>query len=152
MGKNSPSFGFEKPEDSPGLLLWQTTMTWQRIIKDILTPYNLNHTQFVVMAILLWYEEHAEIPTQIAISRFSKLEKMTVSKSLKQLASQGLIQRKESPEDSRAKWVILTPPGKQLIQKLVPLIEQSDSYFFGKLPKSDEKKLVEIFNKLVKNK
>ena len=25
-------FGFDKPEDSPGFVLWQTTTTWQRLI------------------------------------------------------------------------------------------------------------------------
>ncbi len=31
-------FGFEQPEHSPGFLLWQTTITWQRLIKKALDP------------------------------------------------------------------------------------------------------------------
>ncbi|MFO1259445.1 MAG: hypothetical protein U1E78_13685 [Gammaproteobacteria bacterium] len=29
-------FGFDTPQDSPGFLLWQTTMVWQRQIKKSL--------------------------------------------------------------------------------------------------------------------
>lgn len=146
----SSTFGFEKPEDSPGLLLWQATVTWQRLIKKVLDPYSLTHSQFVIMAILLWFEEHQEKPTQIAISRLSKLEKMTVSKSLKQLAAQGYISRQESQKDTRAKWVTLTPQGKELITKLVPRIEKTDADFFGGLNTADQKLLVHILNQLTK--
>lgn len=45
-------FGFDKPEDSPGFLLWQTTMIWQRQIKKALEQYNVSHAQFVIIATL----------------------------------------------------------------------------------------------------
>lgn len=51
-------FGFDKPEDSPGFLLWQTTMIWQRQIKRSLEPYDISHAQFVIMATLMWFEAH----------------------------------------------------------------------------------------------
>jgi hypothetical protein len=49
-------FSFDAPEDSPGLLLWQTTVTWQRQIKKALDPYDIAHAQFVIMAITFWFE------------------------------------------------------------------------------------------------
>lgn len=49
-------FGFAKPEDSPGFLLWQTTIIWQRRIKKALESHDISHAQFVIMAILLWFE------------------------------------------------------------------------------------------------
>lgn len=52
-------FGFEVPEDSPGFLLWQTTMIWQRQIKKALEQYNVSHAQFVMMATLIWSHAHA---------------------------------------------------------------------------------------------
>ena len=84
---SASAFGFKRPEDSPGLLLWQTTITWQRLIKNALIEYDISHPQFVIMAILLWFTEKGEDPTQIAIIRLSKLDKMTVSQSLKKLLS-----------------------------------------------------------------
>lgn len=148
MAPNS-AFGFEAPEDSPGFLLWQTTITWQRLIKKALEAHDISHAQFVIMAILLWFEEHHQDPTQIALARLSKLDKMTVSKSLKKLVVQAYIRREESQKDTRAKWVYLTPKGKELATKLVPLVEGIDAEFFGKTPKSDQQILIQILGKLM---
>lgn len=141
-------FGFEQPEDSPGFLLWQTTVIWQRLIKKMLEPYDISHAQFVIMAILLWFKEHHYDTTQVLIVNWSKLDKMTVSKSLKKLVTQGLVHRIEHETDTRAKSVTLTAKGKALICKLVPLVEQMDESFFGKVSKNHQHSLIQILKKL----
>lgn len=143
------AFGFEAPEDSPGFLLWQTTVTWQRLIKRALDVYDVSHSQFVIMAVLLWFEEHDQVPTQIAISRLSKLDKMTVSKSLKKLADQGYVCRQENQQDTRAKCIYLTSKGKNLALKLVPIVEETDEIFFKRLTQEEQKELLRFFNTLV---
>lgn len=143
------AFGFEAPEDSPGFLLWQTMVTWQKLIKKALDSFDISHPQFVIMAVALWLEEHHQDPTQVAIARLSKLDKMTVSKSLKKLNLQGYIRRKESQKDSRAKWVHLTPQGKSLVSKLIPVVEGIDAEFFGKVPQRDQQTLIQILGKLM---
>lgn len=40
--------------DSPGLLLWQVTNTWQAAQRAALRPYDLTHVQFVLLASLTW--------------------------------------------------------------------------------------------------
>lgn len=146
---NNPVFGFEKPEDSPGLLLWQTTITWQRLIKKALDPYNISHSQFVILAITLWHETNSLEVSQSLIIRQSKLDKMTVSKSLKKLVAEGYIKRLEHPEDTRAKSVHLTKKGQTLAEKLVPIVESIDESFFSILQKSEQKSLIRILNNLV---
>ncbi len=142
------AFGFEKPEDSPGFLLWQTTITWQRLIKKALDPYQISHAQFVIMAIVLWFEGLKQEPTQILIVRQSKLDKMTVSKSLKKLASLGLIKRTEHETDTRAKSVNLTTKGRTLASKLVPIVEKIDEKFFGIVSAKDQRLLINILGNL----
>lgn len=143
------AFGFDRPEDSPGLLLWQITVTWQRWIKKALDVHDISHAQFVILATLLWFEEKNQKPTQILIVRQSKLDKMTVSKSLKKLVSLGLIKRSEHLQDTRAKSVQLTAKGKTVALKLVPLVEKIDEEFFGVLTRHDQNALIAIFNKLM---
>lgn len=143
-------FGFDAPEDSPGFLLWQTTLTWQRLIKKDLEKHDISHMQFVIMATLLWFEEHHETPTQATISRLSKIDEMTVSKSLKKLTTLGYTSREESPEDTRAKNVHLTIQGKEFISKLIPIVEKIDASFFNILTPSEQEALLQIFNKLSK--
>lgn len=141
-------FGFDRPEDSPGFLLWQTTMVWQRQIKKALEVYDISHAQFVIMATLLWFEAHGYDTTQILIVNWSKLDKMTVSKSLKKLVVMGLVNRIEHETDTRAKSVSLTDNGKKLVHKLVPIIEGIDGRFFSKVPDFEQKNLIKILSRL----
>ena len=141
-------FGFEAAEDSPGLLLWQTTITWQRLIKNALDPYDISHAQFVILAITLWFETIDETPTQITIARQSKLDKMTVSKSLKKLVAEGFIKRAEHETDTRAKSVRLTSKGQKLTSRLVPIVEAIDADFFSVLGEQ-QKTLLTLVKKLI---
>lgn len=142
-------FGFDRPEDSPGFLLWQTTMVWQRQIKKALEPHNISHAQFVIMATLMWLEAHKYDTTQILLANQTKLDKMTVSKSLKKLATLGLVSRIEHENDTRAKNVKLTAKGKEMVSTLVPIVEGIDAKFFGVATKHEEQQLTEILAKLI---
>jgi DNA-binding MarR family transcriptional regulator len=130
-------FRFDKPEKSPGLLLWQTTIIWQRLVKNALESYDISHSQFVILAITLWFESKNQNPSQTDIIQLSKLDKMTVSKALKKLVGNNLIKRSEHKEDSRAKSVLLSKKGKELILTLIPIVETIDHDFFGTLKKTD---------------
>lgn len=144
------AFGFNQAEDSPGFLLWQTTVTWQRLIKSALEPYDISHTHHVILAILLWFEEHHYEATQSLLVKWSKLDKMTVSNSLKKLCLLGLTNRSEHEIDTRAKQVKLTKKGKSLARKLVPVVEKIDAEFFGKLGQRDEKEMIRLLGTLTK--
>ncbi len=146
---NSP-FGFDEPEHSPGFMLWQTTTSWQRMIKKALEPHQISHAQFVILAILMFSQNQSTQMTQVDIGQASKLDKMTISKSLKKLVSLKLVERHEHANDSRAKAVTLTTSGVNLTKKLVPIIESVDAHFFGQLSKKQETILIELLGTLVK--
>lgn len=142
-------FGFDKPEDSPGFLLWQTTMIWQRQIKKALEPHGVSHAQFVIMATLMWFEAHHYDTNQILIVNWSKLDKMTVSKSLKKLVTLGYVNRIEHETDTRAKSVSLTKQGKAMVRSLVPIVEGVDQLFFANATDRAQKTLIAILGKLI---
>lgn len=143
-------FGFKIPEASPGFLLWQTTMTWQRLIKKALEPHDISHAQFVIMATLIWFELQKKSATQVLIVNWTKLDKMTVSKSVKKLVTSKLVNRIEHQTDTRAKNVSLTAKGRALIHQLIPLVEQVDAEFFGKgISNKDQSLLLQILKKLL---
>jgi len=58
-------FHFTNPEESPGYLLWQITMLWQRKTKRELDKLDITHTQFVLMATLAWLSRTSEAVTQV---------------------------------------------------------------------------------------
>jgi len=78
----------------------------------------------------------------------TKLDKMTVSKSLKKLVQMGFVNRIEHEVDTRAKSVSLTEKGKDMIRTLVPIVEGIDSTFFGKASHKEQKSLIQILAKL----
>jgi DNA-binding MarR family transcriptional regulator len=142
-------FGFDEPEDSPGFLLWQTTMIWQRQIRKALEVYDVSHAQFVIMASLIWLGAHEYDTTQTSIIHETKLDKMTVSNSLKRLVSLGYVTRVEHEIDTRAKSVTLTQQGKNIIKTLVPIVEGVDKRFFKKAGVAEQKELIKILNELI---
>jgi DNA-binding MarR family transcriptional regulator len=145
----SSVFSVDKPEESPGFLLWQTTITWQRLIKKALDIHHISHPQFVILAITFWHESKNHVVSQSLIIRQSKLDKMTVSKALKKLVIEGYVKRMEHKEDTRAKAAYLTKKGVALISKLIPFVEKIDNDFFGVLKKNDQRSLINILNNLI---
>jgi len=144
--KKRSLFSYPKPEHSPGYLLWKVTTAWQRLLKKVFEPYNISHSQFVIMAVTTWLIEHKEQATQVAIASLSGLDKMTISQALKKLIALKLITRKECRSDTRAKVVTLTPRGKDVVKNLIPLVEKTDEVFFDALSKEEYKSLITIFN------
>lgn len=142
-------FSVDTPDDSPGFLLWQTTITWQRLIKKALDPHAISHAQFVILAITLWFTTKNIEVSQNQIIRQSKLDKMTVSKSLKKLVAENYVKRMEHAEDTRAKTVSLTKKGKDLISRLIPIVEKIDANFFGVVKKAEQRTLIKMLNTLV---
>ena len=140
-------FGFERAEDSSGFLLWQVTSLWQREIKKALEKLNLTHSQFVLLASILWLTQQKESVTQILLSAHTKIDPMTTSTVLRTLQSKGLLQRQEHATDTRAKTVALTEQGQKIVKQAVKAVEKFDADFFSPLgdkTKDFNKKLISL--------
>ncbi|MBA2613031.1 MAG: MarR family transcriptional regulator [Bacteroidetes bacterium] len=133
MRSKDNTFTVKKAEDSSGFLLWQVTNLWQREIKKALVPYDLTHSQFVLMASIHWLTLQKQNVTQILLSSHTKIDPMTTSTVLRTLQTKGLLQRKEHLTDTRAKTVGLTDAGKKIIKEAVQTVESFDTIFFATL-------------------
>jgi len=126
-------FHFKSPNDSPGYLLGQLTMLWQRKQKKVLDPLNLTQTQFVLLAALGWLSKKSSSVTQIDIANQSNADRMMVSKVLRSLEEKGFITRQEHKTDTRAKAIQLTASGAVILQKALIEVENADVLFFSTL-------------------
>ena len=133
MKSKDNTFSVEKAEDSSGFLLWQVTNLWQREIKKALEPYDLTHSQFVLLASIHWLTLQKRDVTQILLSSHTKIDPMTTSTVLRTLQTKGLLQRQEHTTDTRAKTVGLTDNGKKIIKQAVKTVENFDKTFFSTL-------------------
>lgn len=126
-------FRFTSPDDSPGYLLGQVTMLWQRRQKKILDPLDLTQTQFVLLAALGWLQKRSSSVTQVDIANQSNSDRMMVSKVLRTLEEKGHVTRQEHSLDTRAKSIRLTRKGGNLLQKALIEVEKADQDFFATL-------------------
>ena len=145
------AFKHDKADDSTGFLLWKITALWQNKLSTVLSQFNINQTQFAIMASLKWFEEHGEETTQSHLVEHSKIEKMTMSKSLRSLQKKNLITRLKSPTDSRAFNIEFTTAGSKIINKAIVAIESADDAFFSALSDQEVKQYKAIIVKLIKN-
>lgn len=128
-------FHFKRPDDSPGYLLGQLTMLWQRKQKKVLDPIDLTHTQFVLLAVLGWLSKTSDAVTQVDIANQSNYDRMMVSKVLRTLEEKKFITRNEHKTDTRAKTIRLTSTGETVLQKAIKKVEDADLEFFFLLGK-----------------
>lgn len=128
-------FHFKTPNESPGYLLGQLTLLWQRKLKKVLDPFNLTHTQFVLLAALGWLSGEQEHVTQVDIANQGNADRMMVSKVLRTLEEKQFIIRQEHPTDTRAKIIKLTNNGFKVLQKALIVVENVDKEFFSFLNK-----------------
>lgn len=124
-------FKFKAPNESPGYLLGQLTLLWQRKQKKVLDPLNLTQTQFVLLAALGWLSRENDQVTQVDIANQGNADRMMVSKVLRTLESKKFISRREHQTDTRAKVIQLTHEGTQILQKALTAIENADIDFFS---------------------
>lgn len=131
--QNKIEFKFKSPSESPGYLLGQVTMLWQRKLKKVLDPLNLTQTQFVLLAALAWLSKKNNAVTQVDIANQSNADRMMVSKVLRTLQDKKFISRQEHETDTRAKIITLTNEGAKVLQKALTSVENADIEFFSVL-------------------
>ena len=125
-------FKFQKPEDSPGFLLWQITNHWQRLQRAALLKLNITHAQFVILAALLYLTNQNEPVNQKIISDLTGIDKMSTSDLISTLLKKKMIKKTKSKSDARAFSLSLTVKGKNIVLKAIPVVEKIDIAFFNK--------------------
>ena len=136
---------FSGPSESPGLLLWRTTMRWQRVMTAALAPLDLTHVQFVLLASAMWLGRNGEPPNQVQLAAQAGTEVKMTSDVVARLEAKGLIAREADPRDSRAKVIRITPAGAAAAQSAIVAVEAADAAFFEPV---DEAQLVGLLLQL----
>ncbi|WP_439444147.1 MarR family winged helix-turn-helix transcriptional regulator [Listeria aquatica] len=122
-------------EDSIGLSFIKVYNLWHKLIKDQLKRIELTHPQFIVLASLGYLSQKAEEVNQIDIAKKSDIDVMTVSTIVRNLEKSGLVNRRNSITDTRAKSILLTEIGHKKLSEALPIVEKIDHDFFASLGK-----------------
>jgi DNA-binding MarR family transcriptional regulator len=148
------SFQYKDANESPGFLLFKINCLWHEKLNIIFTEFSITQTQYAIMASILWFEERNKLISQADLVLHTKIEKMTLSKAIRNLETKKFITRKQSIKDSRALNISITSIGKKEIKKLIKKTEEADEIFFNvisfnelKIYKSTTLKLLELNQK-----
>jgi DNA-binding MarR family transcriptional regulator len=133
MTGDAPRSLHSGPEQSPGFLLWRTTLLWQRRVRNALAPFDLTHVQFVLLTTLWWLGDHEEPPTQTRLAEQAATDAMMTSQVLRRLERRELLERQADPSDARARRLLLTPTGRALVAVALRAVEDADRAYFATL-------------------
>ena len=123
---------FDGPQQSPGLIMWRVTQTWQAKQREALRPYNLTHVQFVLLVSLVWLRRDEPV-SQRMLADYAQTDIMMTSQVLRALETKGLVERHPHPVDARARSLVPTPEGVSLANRVVKVIKEVDREFFAAL-------------------
>ena len=126
---------FQGPESSPGLLLWRSTLAWQRDVAAELDPLGLTHSQFVLLACAWWLETHGGAGTQVMIAAQAGMDVKTASQVLRRLEAAGYVSRQQPPGDARARIVSTTAAGREMGNQALSAVEAVDEAYFSSRPR-----------------
>lgn len=127
---------FEGPEESPGFLLWQITLRWQREQKAALAPLNLTHVQFVLLAGTGWLSHYEGKLTQARLALFAGTDPMMTSQVVRVLEDKQYLSRIPDADDQRKILLNITPLGKKVLKQAIQLVEAVDQALFEELKES----------------
>lgn len=142
---NSKTKQFCRPEDHTGFLMWQITHLLKRNLTNKLVDFGITHMQFQILAATAWLTRENKALTQIELAEFIKIDPMMVSQVVKLLEKKSLITRQSHPRDSRAKAILLTENGYEMLNQTMAVVEKTNEENFSAI---DQKKLHKILLEL----
>jgi len=119
------------PNAAIGFVLWRVVHRFQRDIDRALLPLDLTHLQFTILALLAWSNCSGEPVTQAELARSADIEPMQISQVLKALEMKGLIERRASASNARAKVSVITEAGLAALGKAMPIAMDIQRRMFG---------------------
>jgi MarR family transcriptional regulator, lower aerobic nicotinate degradation pathway regulator len=131
-------------EKSVGFLLAKAYQRACAIFKEHFDRYDLTPQQFGLLA-FLWQQDGL---SQAELSAKSQIDRTTMGGIIDRLEKEGLVERRNHPEDRRAYQVFLTPRGKSLEEKLCPVAGQVIGKVTSPLTEEEHQTLIRLLAKL----
>jgi DNA-binding MarR family transcriptional regulator len=104
-----------------------------RRFDDAFRPLGLTNGQFSLMMSL----NRSEPPSMGAVASLLAMDRTTLTAALKPLERRGLLEISEDPADRRARVMKLTPQGRRLLARAVPIWESTHQTIEGLLTAPD---------------
>ena len=104
--------------------------------------------QMKILEYLIWNEDNSI--NQKDLEDELKVSKAAISGTIKSMEDNGLIKRKQSMLDARAKDLVVTRKGKEEFEKMEEIFTQADKEISSMLNKDERKEFLQLIQKLQK--
>jgi len=136
-------------EKIPGYLLWQVSKLWQRKLNTALSDLKLSSTQAVILINVPRLNQEKRTVTQMLLADVTKVDRMTISQSIRTLERKALIKRLVAANNKRAYHVELTEAGSEIAMQAAKRIMAAHQEFFSSLAGGTEQ-YVTLTQQLIK--
>lgn len=126
-----------EPNDDVSFLIWRIMKHWQRGKQKLLDEFGITGSQMELLGALCHMSEHKIEATQIILSQETEIDPMTTSTILRNLQKKGLISRRESTTDTRARIVEVTDEGLALFFRAKAKIRERQEELFKNINRQD---------------
>ena len=86
--------------------------------------------------------------TQSALARAVGIERSTMVAVIDALESRGLVARRPSPSDRRSNALVLSDAGKELVDRLKPIVQTHDARVVGALSEAEKEQLIDLLSRI----
>lgn len=86
--------------------------------------------------------------TQSALARAVGIERSTMVAVIDALESRGLVVRRPSPSDRRSNALVLSDAGKELADRLKPIVQTHDARVVGALSEAEKEQLIDLLSRI----
>jgi DNA-binding MarR family transcriptional regulator len=144
----------EGPAPSTGYLVWHLATKWRVGLDRALAPLGLTASRYAVLASLYGFTRAGAQPSQRELADFSGFDPMYVSKLIRALEREGLVQRTEHPADPRAVQLAVTGEGEERVaagRRLVLELEERRLAPLGGRSSKDSAEFAETLQQLLRH-
>jgi DNA-binding MarR family transcriptional regulator len=132
------------PNEDLGCLIWRISKYWQRSNIKLLGEFELTVSQLELLGAIYHMSKHNVEVTQIVLSQKTEIDPMTTSTIIRNLEKKGLISRKESATDTRARIVEVTDAGAKLFEKAFTKVREGQNSIFQNMDREALKTQLQI--------
>lgn len=133
-------------KDKVAILIKKTALVIEKLSNQVLSPYELSHTQYKIMMML--YRNEGGSVRQTDIEEKFSLTNPTVTGIIQNLEKKRLVERVQNPEDKRSKLIYLTECAMTMKPELSTLGESLENQVTANLTDAECEQLCALLKKL----
>lgn len=134
-----------KPTNNIGFLLQHLAFMLARRNDTLLQDnFGVGFSQFKLLMVLKWkpHIRQKEIASQLGQTEAS------ISRQIKLMLEDGLLQSRQRPENRRERIAVLTPRGERICNEAIEKLDKQQQPMFDSLSSSQQKQLLELLGVL----